>query len=104
VKTVARVMLAGVTFALLSCQTQESNPSLANSAPTFEASGPYRLLTGVAPRSNTLANFGIDLSSVSDRDAEIVQSAWKNFEIILNGKAPTTGRQRGSARLALAAD
>jgi hypothetical protein len=49
---------------------------------------PPRLPASVVPRSDEVADFGIDVSSLSDRDAQIVRSAWKDYVAILSGKEP----------------
>src|SRR5437763_13400393 len=86
-KISASILFASTALALAACQ-QASHSSAQTPSKPVEDPQLYRLPATVAPKSNRLVNFGIDTSTLPDRDAEIVQSAWRNFKLILAGKEP----------------
>ena len=94
--------LMASTFLLIACQEaaapqspESPEPSAADADLALEdypgvqdKTDVYKLPTTVVPISDTAENFGIDLARLDERDKKIVTSAWKNYQLIVQGKRP----------------
>ncbi|MGY0653043.1 hypothetical protein ACW7GZ_14530 [Luteimonas sp. A537] len=68
--------------------TADAEPALVDYPGVRDKANVYKLPPTVVPISDTAENFGIDLASLDERDKEIVTSAWKNYQLIVQGKRP----------------
>jgi hypothetical protein len=95
--TTLRMLLAGMALlATTSCRGPDAPPASAvepapadaGDAPVLASSREFILPATIVPVSSESANFGIDTTRLTPREAEVVASAWRNFERVLAGKRP----------------
>lgn len=89
-KIPASLRFALIVSLLTACQPdlKPAEPALEPEDHSSQEPDRYLLPESVVPKSDSLANFGIDLSALPEKDASIVVSAWSDFQRIVSGKEP----------------